>query len=413
MRVAIIGSGISGLVAAHLIHGRHEITAFEAATHIGGHARTLQTEVGGQAVGVDTGFVVFNRRTYPRFSHLIYQLGIGTQPADMSFSVQNEPWNIEYQGASLGGLFAQRRNIARPAFLLMLRDYFRFGHEARTLINAANSVTLAEVLQEHDFSQAFLDLYLRPMGAAIWSADPQQFLLYPAAALVQFFKHHGLLGIRGKPTWRSVLGGASRYVAALLHPFADRVHTDTAVTRVERLADCVTVATSSSGPVTFDRVIIAVHADQALRMLADPSCAEHEILSAFPYRSNEAVLHTDPRMLPRRRNAWAAWNYHVPTDPVRAPTVTYEMSRLQKLDVSEPVCLTLNRSAEVSPDLVHQHLAFEHPVYTTAAFEAQARRHEISGTRHTAYCGAYWGYGFHEDGVASAEQAVKALGLTT
>ncbi len=409
MRIAIIGSGISGLVAAHHLWRDHEITVFEARDYIGGHTNTVEVERAGRVWAVDTGFIVFNDRTYPNFERLLGELGVAWQPTEMSFSVKCERTGLEYNGSSLNRLFAQRRNLFRPSFHRMLRDVLRFNREAPALLDGRDGgETLGEYVAAHGYSKEFTDHYLVPMGAAIWSTDPQCFRDFPARTFVRFFSNHGLLTVNDRPEWRVVQGGSARYVERLTLPFRDRIRLRCPVVAVQRRPDHVAVQ-PRCGPVErFDEVVFATHSDQALRLLADPTPAEREILGALRYQRNEVVLHTDARLLPRRR-AWASWNYHVPRDPQEGVAVTYHMNILQSLRSPEPFLVTLNRSDRIDPDKVLRRLTYDHPLFDLAAIEAQARWSEISGVGRTHYCGAYWGYGFHEDGVKSGLRVCEAL----
>ncbi len=408
MNVAVIGAGVSGLVAARELCRRHQVTVFEAGGAPGGHARTVEVACGARRYAVDTGFVVFNHRTYPQFRRILSELGVATQPSEMSFSVRCDRSRIEYSGASLNTLFAQRRNLLRPTFLRMLRDYLRFNRSAAGLLTSDDRRTLGEYLESAGFSRAFRELYLLPIGAAIWSADPARFGRMPLRAFVRFFHSHGLLGIWGKPRWRSVSGGAGRYVEALARPFRDRIQLRAPVTRIQRRRGHVTVR-AGGAETRFDHVLVAAHSDQALRMLADPSQTEHEVLGAIRYQTNDAALHTDTRLLPRRRRAWASWNYYVPHGQAVGVPTTYNMNRLQRLDAPQTYCVTLNQTDRIDPAAVIRRLTYHHPVFTHAALAAQERWADVNGVRRTWFAGAYWRHGFHEDGVVSGLRAARAL----
>ena len=413
MRIAIVGGGVSGLVAAHLLHDRHEITVFEAGTRPGGHADTVRVDTAGASHWVDTGFIVFNDRNYPRFERLLDRLGVATQPTTMSFGVSSEDGAFEYASTSANGVFATRRNLVSPRFHGMLRDVVRFQREARALLTSDDDPSLGEWLERRRFSSAFVERLIVPQAAAVWSADPRQMWSFPARFLAEFFDNHGMLGLRERPRWRAVAGGSHRYVAALVRPFGHRLRLGTPVRAIQRHSGHVTVTPSGGAPERFDEVVLATHSDQALALLADATAREHEVLGAIPYQRNEAVLHTDARMLPRRRRAWASWNYHLLDAPSGLPTVTYHMNRLQSLDASEQLCVTLNRTAAIDPAKVIRTVGYAHPVYTSAGAAAQRRHREISGQRRTHFCGAYWGWGFHEDGVASAVRVAETLGGQT
>ena len=409
MNIAIIGSGISGLTAAWRLHREHRLTIFEANDYIGGHTNTVDVEVQGQRYAVDTGFIVFNDWTYPHFIDLLDQLDVASQPTLMSFSVRCERTGLEYNGENLNTLFAQRRNLFRPSFHRMIRDILRFNREAPALLDSPRAVTLNVYLREQNYSQEFIDHYILPMAAAIWSAEPAVTGEMPVRFFVQFFRNHGLLSVSDRPQWRVVQGGSRRYVERLTAPFHDRIRLSCPVEWVRRHSHQVQVK-PQHGPVeAFDEVIFATHSDQALRLLADPTTREREILSAIPYQDNEAVLHTDTRLLPRRKRAWAAWNYHLPAQSQARVAVTYNMNILQGLSAPETFCVTLNRSEAIDPARILYRTAYHHPVFTEAGVKAQARREEISGVNRTWYCGAYWSYGFHEDGVNSGLAVGRSL----
>ena len=408
MKIAIIGSGISGNVVAHHLHREHDITVFEAAGHVGGHTHTHSIRLDGESHEIDTGFIVFNDRTYPNFIALLAELGVESQPSAMSFSVRNEHSGLEYNGTSLNSLFAQRRNLLRPSFHRMLRDILRFNREALALLDSAMEIALGDYLAQRRYSREFVRDYLIPMGAAIWSTDPARMLSFPARFFVRFFHNHGMLTVNDRPQWRAIRGGSARYVEKLVAPFRGRIRLNATVDAVRRLPDRVMVKARWAEPAYFDQVFLACHADQALRMLADASPLEHEVVGAFGYKKNEAVLHTDSALLPRARRAWAAWNYHV-APAQSAATLTYNMNILQNLKSRHTFCVTLNRTADIAPGRIIQRLSYEHPLYTPAAVAAQQRQHEVNGVNRTYFCGAYWRYGFHEDGVVSALQAVDHL----
>jgi predicted NAD/FAD-binding protein len=406
MRIAVIGAGVSGLVAAHLLHRTHEITVFEAGSYAGGHTNTV-------TVGehhVDTGFIVFNDRNYPRFERLLGRLNVPWQPSEMSFSVSDARGDFEYNGSSPNGLFAKRAHLVTPSFHRMIADLVRFNRDARALLASRDDPSLSDWLAIRGYSKPFVERLIVPQAAAVWSADPAQMATFPARFLAEFFANHGMLGIRDRPRWRTIKGGSRRYVEAITRPWGDRLRLDAPVQAVRRHADHVTVTTREAGEERFDEVVIGAHADQALRMLEDPSDREREILGAFPYQANEAVLHTDRSLLPRRRRAWASWNYHLLDEPSGLPTVTYHMNRLQSLRSERELCVTLNRTAAIDPAHVIRRISYAHPVYTAAGMQAQTRHREISGQRRTHYCGAYWGWGFHEDGVKSGARVADQLG---
>ena len=411
MRIAIVGAGISGLVCAHLLHEQHELTVFEANDYAGGHTHTVRVDTADETHHVDTGFIVHNDRNYPRFERLLESVGVATQSAPMSFSVSDARGDLEYNGSSANGLFANRANLVSPSFHRMVRDLLRFNREAPALVGLnGTGPSLGEFLDEGRYSRVFVDRLLVPQASAVWSADPASMWEFPASLLAEFFANHGMFGFTGRPAWRAVTGGSGRYVERLTRDFAYSLRLSTPVTRIERLDDRVEVTPSGGEPMSFDEVILATHSDQALGMLADASGAERQVLEAIRYQPNDVVLHTDRSLLPRRRRAWASWNYHLQDEPVGRTTVTYHMNRLQTIDADREFCVTLNRSGDVDPDTVIRELRYHHPVYTAAALGAQGRWHEVSGQRRTHYCGAYWGYGFHEDGVVSALRVCERFG---
>jgi predicted NAD/FAD-binding protein len=407
VRIAIIGTGISGLTAAHLLHSAHDLDVFEAGGHVGGHTNTIDVEAEDGTWHVDTGFIVLNDRNYPLFEALLDELGVARRPTSMSFSVSAEAEDFEYSSGGLRGLLAQPTNMARRRFMAMVADYVRFNRAARQLLaDPFDDRSLGTFLHDEGFSSWFIDRLLVPQAAAVWSADPAQMWTFPARFLVGFFAHHGMLALTGRPQWSTVAGGSARYVEALTAPFAERIRLRTPVLAVTRYPNHVELVPDGGAAETFDQVVIAAHADDALALLSDPSPAEAEILGAFGYQANEAVLHTDRSLLPRRRAAWSAWNYHLPAEPRGRCAVTYYMNHLQGFASAQPYCVTLNRTAAIDPARIIRVVPYAHPVFTEASMAAQARHGEISGVQRTHYCGAYWGWGFHEDGVASAHRAL-------
>ena len=411
MRVAIVGAGVSGLVVAHLLHPAHEVTVFEANDYAGGHTNTIRVDTPNETHHVDTGFIVFNDRNYPSFEHLLARLGVAWQPSTMSFSVSDGAGDFEYSSASPNGLFAKREHLVTPWFHRMLADLARFNRAARELLDPrAPDVSLREWLEHHRFSRAFVERLIVPQVSAVWSAAPAQMWSLPARMVAEFFDHHQMLSFRGRPRWRTVRGGSSRYVEALTRPFSERLRLSTPVQAVTRDADHVLVKSHGGEAERFDEVVLATHSDQALALLADAGDREHEILGAIPYQPNEAVLHTDVRMLPRRRRAWASWNYHLLPERKATTTVTYHMNRLQSLAAEQQFCVTLNHSETIDPARVIRRISYAHPVYTEAGLAARTRAAEIDGRNRTHFCGAYWGWGFHEDGVVSALRVGERFG---
>ena len=407
MKIAIIGSGIAGSVVAHRLHGKHDITVYEAASHVGGHTHTHSVEQAGRRYDVDTGFIVFNDRTYSHFIALLEELGVASQESSMSFSVRNEASGLEYNGTTINTLFAQRRNVLRPSFLGMIRDILRFNREAPALLaERGGELPLSEVLERGRYGRAFIEHYIVPMGAAIWSTDPASMLEFPARFFVRFLHNHGMLTVNDRPVWRTIRGGSARYVEKLTAPFRERIRLDTPVEWMRRLPGGVIVKARGAEALRFDVAFLACHSDQALRLLADPSHIERDVLGAIPYQTNEAVLHTDTRLLPKRRLAWAAWNYHVLPQSRGPIALTYNMNILQRLDAPTPFLVTLNRSEAIDPARIIKRITYHHPLFTPASVAAQARQRELNGAGATYYCGAWWRNGFHEDGVVSAQQAL-------
>ncbi len=412
MKIAIVGSGVSGLAAAHLLHRKHQIVIFEAADYLGGHANTVRVDTPNETHLIDTGFVVFNDRNYPHFERLLERLRVRWQPSNMSFSVSDAAGRFEYASTSPNGLYATRGNLLAPSFHLMVAEVRRFQRAAGELLRANDEgPSLRLWLERQRFSRAFVERLLVPQAAAVWSADPGQLWSFPARFLVQFFHNHGMLSLRDRPRWRTITGGSVRYVEALARAFGDVIRLGSRVTAISRADDHVLVSAERAEPERFDRVVLATHSDQALSLLREPSHREREILGAIRYQSNEAVLHTDVRMLPRRRRAWASWNYHLVNEPAGRATITYHMNRLQSLRAECDFCVTLNQTERIDPSRVIKRIPYAHPVYTPCGVRAQARVGEISGLGRVHFCGAYWGWGFHEDGVVSARRVAAELGV--
>ncbi|MEI6219303.1 MAG: FAD-dependent oxidoreductase, partial [bacterium] len=358
-----------------------------------------------------TGFIVFNERTYPNFIKLLEKLAVPSQPSVMSFSAVCETTGLQYCATNLDTLFAQRRNLFSFPFWRMLLEIFRFSRSSAELYGSSDlSLNLGDYLRAHGYSPMFIEKFLIPMGAAVWSADPAQFLSFPAVAFVRFFTNHGMLNVFDQPVWRVVAGGSRQYVEPLIRPFRNRIRLSTPVERVQRFSDRVKVTPCGGEPEEFDHVVLACHSDQALAMLADPSGAEQELLGAILYQKNDTVLHTDSRLLPSLTKARASWNCLLPRKQQDSVVLTYWMNLLQSIKAPVDFCVTLNSPEAIAADKIIRRLTYHHPVYSTAAFEAQKRRDEISGVNRTSYCGAYWSWGFHEDGVKSALAVCSQFG---
>ncbi len=412
-RIAVVGSGISGLSAAYYLSAKHEVHVFESEHRLGGHTATMDVHVAGQDWAIDTGFIVCNDRTYPRFLALLEELGVSIQATEMSFSVHNPVTGLQYNGHDFASLFAQRRNAFNPRFLKMLGEIVRFNRLCKSALAEGRideNHTLGQFLQQHRFSDYFASHYILPMAAAIWSATIGEVRQFPIAFFVQFFNNHGLLNVADRPQWYSVVGGSRAYIPKLSAPYADRVRTQASVQRIVRSQEGVWVHALGQEPECFDQVVLACHSDQALAMLEQPSAAEQAVLSAIGYRNNEVVLHTDATMLPPQRRAWAAWNYHL-SDEQHSASVTYSMNILQCLPAQAPeFCVTLNRSDDIDPAKILGRYRYAHPVFSREMVAAQRRWGEISGADRVHFCGAYWYSGFHEDGLHSAQDVCRSLG---
>lgn len=423
MKIAIVGSGISGLAVAHRLQGQAQITLFESASYFGGHAHTVDVTLptaGGRLTthGVDTGFLVFNERTYPHLIALLAELGVATAPSDMSFSVQvpgaARGSTLEWSGSNLSTVFAQRSNLLRPRFWRMLADLLRFNRLATGIAEAGDEAALAQplgdFLQAHRFGAAFRDWYLLPMLGCIWSCPTDQMLCFPVATLIRFCHNHGLLQVRGRPQWHTVAGGARHYVDKIVARIADK-RLNTPVRRIERDAAGVRIVTDH-GAERFDRVVLATHSDQALALLAAPTAQEREVLGAIGYQLNRAVLHTDASVLPAHRAAWAAWNYErAPYQGVESAYVClhYWLNQLQPLPFAQPVIVSLNPVQTIAPQHILGEYAYDHPVFDQAAIRAQGLVAQLQGVQHSWFCGAWTGYGFHEDGLTSGLAVADAL----
>lgn len=410
-RVAVVGGGIAGLLSAYVLSRRYEVTLFEARTRLGGHAHTVDAEVDGRSIAVDTGFIVFNDRTYPTFHRVIDQLGVPWQDAPMSFGVRSDRSGLEYAVTTVDSLFAQRRNLVRPSYLRLLVDIARWNRLAsRSRGSRWAHTSLRDFLATHRFSAGFVAEYLMPLGSAIWSCPHERFLDFPVGFLAEFFHNHGMLAWSGQPRWRTITGGSRVYVETLAARWSARVALDTPIGCIRRSSDAVELITAAGASQRFDHVVVATHADQALAMVDEPSATERELLGAFGYQRNLVTLHTDASILPHSRRAWAAWNYRVPELETRAVTLTYAMNRLQHLPVRSQVLVTVNDGHLIDQARVLGRWTYRHPLFSVRTAAAQQRHPELIGHRRISYCGAYWGWGFHEDGAASALRVAAAFG---
>jgi uncharacterized protein len=412
MKIAIVGAGISGLVAAHRLRSQHEITLFESASKPGGHTNTVRVELDREVQHIDTGFIVFNEWTYPNFIQLLAELGVESQPTVMGFSVSDETSGLEYAGQSLNSLFAQRRNLLSPHFYRMLADILRFNRESlrKSDDEIPSSLTVGEFLRIGRYSKEFAEKHLLPMGSAIWSCPIGTFEKFPIRFILEFYRNHGLLRLWNRPIWRVVKGGSQKYVDALTAPFRDRIRLNSPVTAIVRRSDRVGVAIRSQETQWFDHVVFACHSDQALRILGEQATPlEREVLNKFPYGASTAVLHTDVSLLPRCKRAWASWNYRLSAHRNSQASVTYNMNLLQGIRSRNTFCVTLNDASRIDPKRILGEWVYHHPIFTVERDAAQARHRELLTANRTSFCGAYWRNGFHEDGVVSALAVVDAI----
>lgn len=407
MKIAVIGTGIAGNVVAHRLCEEHDVTVFESNDYVGGHSNTVTVPTTEGDLNLDTGFIVFNDRTYPNFLRLLDELGVESQKSSMSFSVQCMRSGLEYNGSTVNSLFAQRRNLLRPSFYRMIRDILRFNREATELLYRDDAnLSLADFLRQRGYSKEFVRQYVIPMGAAIWSAEPDTIAKMPASFFARFFHNHGLLSIKDRPVWRVIRGGSREYVCKLVHGHRDRIRLNCQVTSVTRQPDRVLIRAKGMEPEAFDYAFLACHSDQALHLLGDALPIERRVLGAIPYQTNEAILHTDASLMPTHKRAWAAWNYHIPIAENPRAAVTYHLNRLQDLNASQQFFVTLNSEKQIRPSAVLRKIAYAHPVFMAESVDAQKHHNEINGLNRTYYCGAYWRNGFHEDGVVSALAAL-------
>ncbi|MFT5225936.1 MAG: putative NAD/FAD-binding protein [Polaribacter sp.] len=412
MKIAIIGAGISGLTAAYYLNQHHQVSVFEAADKIGGHTATVDVDHNGQQLAIDTGFIVFNDWTYPNFIELMDELGVDSQPTEMSFSVRCDNTGIEYGGNNLNTMFAQRRNIFRPTFHKMIKDILRFNREAIRDLEAGSiseTITLSEYLKANHYGEAFIYRYILPMGCAIWSASTEKMVDFPLLFFVQFFKNHGLLSVNNRPQWRVIKGGSRSYLDPLTKDFRDSIFTNSNIKRVRRLGDSVELVMADGEALVYDHVIFACHSDQALALLSDATLTESKALSAIPYQKNDVVLHTDETLLPRRRVAWSSWNYRL-FDRFQARVVlTYNMNILQGIQSDTTYCVTLNATQAIDESKIIRQFSYSHPVFSLDSVVAAGKIETINGSNNTWFAGAYLGNGFHEDGVVSGRQVATLI----
>jgi predicted NAD/FAD-binding protein len=413
MRIAIIGTGISGMTSAYLLSEDHEVVVYEANNYIGGHTNTVDVSLNGQQFAVDTGFIVFNEKTYPNFIKLMRRLGVGWQNSVMSFSVQCEKTGLEFSPSTLNSLFIQRRNLLRPSFYRMLRDALRFKRDSEALLGSDDyTLTLAEFLSGKGYSRTFIEHFIIPMGEAVWSTDPVKFNEFPARYFAQFFKNHGFLNVKDQPQWLTIKGRSRQYIEPITQPYVKQIRLNCPVAAVRRYAEHVEIQPQNQAAEKFDQVVIATHSDQALALLDDPTDAEKNILGVIPYQENQAVLHCDESLLPTKKAAWASWNYHIPREDLGRVAVTYDMNILQRIGAPRELCVSLNLAKAIDPAKIYREMIYHHPVYNPESLAARHSHREISGVNRTHYAGAYWGYGFHEDGVVSALEVCRHFGKT-
>ena len=410
MKIAIIGAGISGLTAAYLLHKQHQVSVFESADRIGGHTATIDVDYHDEQHKIDTGFIVFNDRTYPNFMRLLSELNVDYQKSSMGFSVFDPVTGLEYAGNNLDTLFAQRKNLFSFKFLRMVKDILRFNKQGtQELASVDDHLSLEAYLIKHQYSREFCEYYLIPMASAIWSASSDQILQFPILFFLSFFHNHGLLSVKNRPQWYVIAGGSSAYLKPLTAGFKDKIMLNSDIVRVVRNTDQVVLHFADGQEQYFDHVIFATHSDQALALLADPSVQEREILGAIPYQENSVVLHTDTRLLPNTKKTWSSWNYQLQFDSSRLPILTYNMNILQGLQSAHTYCVTLNADEYIQRDKIIGRYRYAHPQFSIDTKKAQCRKQEICGVNATSYCGAYWANGFHEDGVSSAMDAVSRI----
>ncbi|WP_354625450.1 FAD-dependent oxidoreductase [Psychromonas sp. MME2] len=415
-KIAIIGSGISGLTCAYLLNQKEDVHVFEAGDYIGGHTATKSVQVDGKAWQIDTGFIVFNDRTYPNFEKLLARIGVGRLATTMSFSVKNQHTGLEYSGTNLDSLFAQRGNLLNVKFLRLIKDILRFNKlctQAWQQQSIDPQINLGDYLSAQGFDDYFANHYILPMGAAIWSSSLNDMKAFPLYFFVRFFYHHGLLSVTNRPQWYVIPGGSKQYIAPLCESFADKIHLNTPISKVRRVAEGVEIQVAGEDWQQFDEVILACHSDQAKAMLVDLTADEERVLGGLCYQKNEVVLHTDASLLPTKKRAWSAWNYHLSNDADSPAALTYNMNILQRLPADAPTfCVTLNQTKQIDASKILATYHYDHPVFNGKSIHSQQLRSRICGKNHTHFAGAYWYNGFHEDGVNSALDVCKRFGVS-
>ena len=406
MKIAIIGSGISGNTLAYYLNPHHQITLFESNDRVGGHSHTHHIDIFNQKVSVDTGFIVFNKKTYPNFLKLLYELKVPYENSAMSFSVKDSQKDFEYNGTSLNALFAQRKNFMNPRFYKMISEILRFNKSSIILLSSDEEISLGDYLKREGYSDFFKKYYILPMGSAIWSSNIKTMMEFPAKFFIKFFNNHGMLNINDRPQWLTISGGSINYVNKMIEPFRKKIKLNQNIKYVERKKDHIAIHHKDRIE-KFDWVFFACHSDEALKLIKSPSFHEKNILKAIPYTDNEVILHYDDHFMPKRKLAWAAWNYHIDDNANSPASLTYNMNILQNLKTEAPLLVTLNPIQKINKKKIIKTLSYAHPQYSLRSIEAQSKYHLISGVNRTSFAGAYWGNGFHEDGVKSALDAIQ------
>ena len=413
MRIAIIGGGISGMTAAYYLSREHDITLFEASDYVGGHANTAIVDDGNRSIPVDTGFIVFNEQNYPRLCKLFDELEVDSIDTDMSFSVHCESTGLEYNGTSLNKIFSQRRNIFNLSFLTMLKDINRFHKQAIQALNQGldDKITVEEFAHKHAYSKAFVEHYLVPLGASLWSSPADRFRQFPMLFVIEFLNNHCMLQVNDRPQWKTVKGGSREYIKKLTKSYVNQIMLNQPVKHFKRCGNTVEVILKDNSHHEFDEVVVCCHSDQALRMLTDGDEVEQEILQCFQYQKNEAVLHTDTNILPNSNNAWASWNYRIPSKQIDHVSVTYNMNMLQSIESDQTYCVSLNQTQNIDKNKILKRIIYHHPQFSPGRSAAQSEHSKLIRHKGISYCGAYWGYGFHEDGASSAIRVCEAFDM--